>query len=247
MQTASTASASQTWPLLRGWTSAAGWMAIAGWNVSGFIDAQFHHERVRNTQFGILTLLCKAAFSHVSVSMCGEQVCIISWLVVLIFGGLLTGWVYLGFLQEEALHFFEHMPLNKRGSIDLQNDGVSPSFSREFGALPNFSQEVQHFLSGSSCESSQNMPARSPDFGPVVYCVWYGWEKLSTSWKFELGMHWLVIFWMRQTASRTISGKCNKQRALFTIERQGAFGWGWNFRKPALSKGHCQLKPTLWI
>jgi hypothetical protein len=33
-------------------------------------------------------------------------------------------------------------------------------------------------------------------------------------------MHGLVAFWMRQTASETISGSCNEQLAQFTPERQ---------------------------
>jgi hypothetical protein len=45
-----------------------------------------------------------------------------------------------------VFHIFEHIPLNKRGSIDLLNDGAS-NFSREFGASPNFLREVRRFLS----------------------------------------------------------------------------------------------------
>ena len=86
--------------------------------------------------------------------------------------GLLTGKAYLRFLQEELSKLLEDVPLNKRGRIYFQHDGVHPHSSRQVRNFLNYSFPGQWIRHG----SPHHWPARSPDISPLVYCVW-GWMK----------------------------------------------------------------------
>ena len=52
--------------------------------------------------------------------------------------GRLTGEAYLRFLQEELPRILGDVPLNKRGRVYFQHDGVPPHSSREVTNFPNY-------------------------------------------------------------------------------------------------------------
>jgi hypothetical protein len=58
----------------------------------------------------------------------------------------------------------------------------------------------------------------------------------------EREMHWLVAFWMRQTASQTVSGSCSEQLAQFTTERQPVLQLALAFSKTSFKHKSMQIK-----
>ena len=68
------------------------------------------------------------------------------------------------------LHIFKNMALHKRCSIDLQKT--------EFLVIFHVNLDIPIVIifldDGSSRDDSHNLPAWSPDFSSLVYCVWYG-------------------------------------------------------------------------
>ena len=66
----------------------------------------------------------------------------------------------------------EDVPLNKRGRVYFQHDGVPPHSSREVRNFLNYHFPGRWIGRG----GPHNWPARLPELSSLDYCVW-GWMK----------------------------------------------------------------------
>ena len=84
--------------------------------------------------------------------------------------------------------------------------------------------------------SSHTLTEVFPCFSSVVK------QMQITVCRWEREMHCLVVFRMPQTASETVSGRCNEQLAQFTTERQPVLRPAVAFSKTSFKNRSIQIK-----
>jgi hypothetical protein len=104
---------------LRGWNFASGSMTIAGFIVTSCLltkrnsiaTVSITHTNLTCGQMGILSRLCKVTFNYVTLSVCGVEIWMISWLALSSSKiALLTGEMYPRLLQKDLHQIWRTCP-----------------------------------------------------------------------------------------------------------------------------------------
>jgi len=117
------------------------------------------------------------------------------------------------------------MPLNKRSSIDLQMTELLLIFLVK---MDIFFVNIS-LVGGTKRECYHSLPARSPDFSPVLYCVWYGLENCLYHGSLNLGyIVWSYFACVRP--HREPSAETAKSKSCFSqLSGELLSGEGWSF------------------